>query len=86
MKRILLIALLLVSTTALADPPKRWMSMWDFMRAYHAVVQEEQGVVQEAPKPQEQQKQKPRKKPPCSRACQANFGEAVNYPPYDLEP
>ena len=85
MKRILLIALLLVSTTALADPPKRWMSMWDFMRAYHAVVQEEQGVVQEAPKPQEQKRQKPPK--PCDcRLWQANFGEAVNYPPYDLEP
>jgi hypothetical protein len=83
---------MLCASVAIADPPKRRISWWHAMEAWQGRTEEVQRpVVKEddsnrrvsawrhvkPPKPPKQ---------PCSLACQANFGEAINYPPYDVEP
>ena len=84
--RLILLAVLLVSGAALADPPKRHLSWWDAMLLWQGPPKQEQ--VQDKPREQERQHEHRWKKPrpPCECLSPRTGGEAVNYPPYDVEP
>ncbi|MCU0246158.1 MAG: hypothetical protein MUC42_06275 [Bryobacter sp.] len=88
------VSLAVISFAAFAgEPPKRQQSLWEFLRAYHAVVQtDDERVVQESPKvkPSEPPRWGWHKPKPChcGHCCapQTDPGGAINFPPYDVEP
>lgn len=85
------VALTVISFAAFAgDHPRRQhLSWWDAMILWQGPPKQEQAAqeAREAPKPKEPPRwgwKKP--KPPCECVNQITGGEAVNYPPYDVEP